>query len=91
MNQLFRPPKLSMTTQAAEGLARRRWTVAEIEAMVAAGIIAEDERFELIEGEVVPMSPKGIVHERLKTAGSRSTGPHDCQMAIASLRRPPSA
>lgn len=53
---------------AAEGLPRRRWTVAELEAMVAAGIIEEDERFELIGGEVVPMSPKGNRHEVLKTA-----------------------
>ena len=68
MNQPLRRPDLSMTTQAAEGLARRRWTVAEIEAMVRAGIIDEHERFELIGGEVVPMSPKGIRHELLKTA-----------------------
>lgn len=45
---------------------RRRWTVAEIEAAVAAGVILEDERFELIGGEVVPMSPKGSRHELLK-------------------------
>lgn len=55
-----------MTTRAAEGLERRLWTVAEIEAMVQAGIIEEDERFELIDGEVVPMSPKGIRHEVIK-------------------------
>jgi Uma2 family endonuclease len=36
--------------------------------MVAAGIIEEDERFELIGGEVVPMSPKGNRHELLKAA-----------------------
>lgn len=66
MNIQLRPPGLSYVTQAAEGLQRRRWTVAEIEAMVAAGIIDEDERFELIEGEVVPMSPKGIRHEVIK-------------------------
>jgi Uma2 family endonuclease len=40
--------------------------VAEIEEMVAKGIIAEDERFELIGGEVVPMSPKGARHELIK-------------------------
>lgn len=45
---------------------RRPWSVAEIEAMVAAGIIDEDERFELIGGEVVPMSPKGARHEMVK-------------------------
>jgi Uma2 family endonuclease len=54
------------TTQAADGLPRRPWTVAEIEAMVKAGIIAEDERFELIGGEVVPMLPKGGRHEMVK-------------------------
>ncbi len=46
---------------------RRRFTVAEFEAMVAAGLMDEDERVELIGGEVVPMSPKGIDHEVLKT------------------------
>lgn len=74
MNQQFRKPTLSMATQAAEGLPRRRWSVAEIEAMVQAGIIEEDERFELIGGEVVPMSPKGIRHELLKVALARYWG-----------------
>ena len=68
MNTHFRSPTLPLTTQAAEGLMRRRWTVAEIEAMVGAGVILEDERFELIGGEVVPMSPKGNRHELLKSA-----------------------
>ena len=36
--------------------------------MVAGGIISEDERFELIGGEVVPMSPKGNRHELVKKA-----------------------
>jgi Uma2 family endonuclease len=66
MNEQLRRPDLSMTTQAAEGLMRRRWSVGEIEEMVRAGILGEDERFELIGGEVVPMSPKGIRHERVK-------------------------
>lgn len=59
-------PPMPVTTQAAEGLPRRPWTVAEIEAMVVAGIIDEDERFELIGGEVVPMLPKGGRHEMVK-------------------------
>ncbi len=59
---------LDRTTQAAEGMVRRRFTVAELEAMVAAGIIDEDERIELIGGEVVPMSPKGNRHEALRIA-----------------------
>ena len=57
---------LDRTTQAAEGMPRRRFTVEELEAMVAAGILDEDERIELIGGEVVPMSPKGNHHEVLK-------------------------
>ena len=66
MNQTFRSSDLALTTQAAEGLPRRRWTVAEIEAMTKAGILDEDERFELIGGEIVPMNSKGIHHETLK-------------------------
>jgi len=68
MNEHLRPARLPGTTQAAEGLPRRRWSVAEIEAMVARGIILEDERFELIGGEAVPMSPKGVRHELVKAA-----------------------
>lgn len=71
MNEQLRPASLPGTTQAAEGLPRRRWSVAEIEAMVAKGIILEGERFELIGGEVVPMSPKGARHELVKIALNR--------------------
>jgi Uma2 family endonuclease len=71
MNAPLRPPEMSATTQAAEGLMRRRWSVAEIEEMVKVGILSDDERFELIGGEVVPMSPKGLRHERLKIALNR--------------------
>jgi Uma2 family endonuclease len=61
-------PESPVTTRAAEGLPRRRFTVAELEQMTAAGILAEDERIELIGGEVVPMSARGNHHEILKTA-----------------------
>ncbi len=68
MNERFTPDLsgLPRSTQAAEGLPRRAFTVAEIEAIVAAGIFAEDERFELIGGEVVPMLPKGGRHQMVK-------------------------
>jgi Uma2 family endonuclease len=59
------------TTQAAEGMPRRAWTVADIEAMQQAGIIDEDERFELIGGEVVPMQAKGGRHEMVKVELNR--------------------
>jgi Uma2 family endonuclease len=49
-------------------LPRRRWSVAEIREMVAEGFIREDDRFELIDGQVVPMSLKSVRHERVKAA-----------------------
>lgn len=66
MNLHLRSPSVLPTTRAAEGMERRAWTLEEIEAMVQAGIIEEDERFELIGGEIVPMSPKGVWHEDVK-------------------------
>ena len=61
-------PAAELTTSAAEGLPRWRFTIAEVEAMVAAGVMEEDERVELIGGELVPMSPKGNHHEVMKAA-----------------------
>jgi Uma2 family endonuclease len=55
-------------TTAAEGFPRRAFTVDDISRMIDAGIISEDERFELIEGEIVMMASKGIAHERIKSA-----------------------
>ena len=57
----------SATSRAAEGFDRRSFTVGEILAMQNAGIIDESENFELIEGEIVPMSPKLHIHERIKS------------------------
>ena len=65
-----------VATRAAEGFPRRSFTVAEIRRMVEAGIIAEDENFELIEGELVPMSPKGNQHEVIKAALNRILAQH---------------
>ncbi|MGH7247519.1 MAG: Uma2 family endonuclease [Pseudomonadota bacterium] len=55
-------------TRAAEGFSRRAFTVEDISRMMDAGILGEDERFELIEGEIVMMAAKGIAHERIKSA-----------------------
>ena len=54
-------------TQFAEGLARRAFTVADVERMVEVGLIAPDERLEVVGGEIVPMSPKGNRHEVIKS------------------------
>jgi Uma2 family endonuclease len=42
--------------------ARRRFTVEEYERMGAAGILGEDDRVELLDGEIVEMSPIGPRH-----------------------------
>lgn len=57
----------SALTKAAEGYPRRAFTVDEIIAMQDAGIISEEENFELIEGDIVPMGPKYSAHERIKS------------------------
>jgi len=36
--------------------------------MIDVGVLGEDERFELIEGEIVMMAAKGFAHERIKSA-----------------------
>lgn len=46
----------------AVGAERRRFTVAEFERMVEAGVFRDGERLELIHGEIVRMSPIGRRH-----------------------------
>jgi Uma2 family endonuclease len=67
MNELSPVRKPRPTTQAAEGVPRLRWSLAEFERLTELGIFTEDDRIELIGGELVPMSPKGNRHETVKT------------------------
>jgi Uma2 family endonuclease len=67
MNEAFvRHPR--PTTRAAEGLPRWSWSVSEIERLSAGGYFRDDDRFELVGGEIVPMSPKGRRHELIRGA-----------------------
>jgi Uma2 family endonuclease len=65
---------MNMLTRAAEGFARRAFTTADLVRMEEAGIIAPDERLELIGGEIVPMAAKGNRHEVVKVALARLWG-----------------
>jgi len=62
MNEIFLSPFGRPGTQAAEGLPRWRWTVEEIERIAATGIFNEQDRFELIGGEIVPMMSAVPLH-----------------------------
>jgi Uma2 family endonuclease len=65
MNQHF-PHSRREPTQAAEGMPRWRWTLAEFERFIELGILTEDDHVELIGGEIVPMASKGIAHENVR-------------------------
>jgi Uma2 family endonuclease len=57
-----------------DGIARRIFRVDDLYRMVEAGVIRPEERLELIEGEIVEMSPKGARHEWLKIGLTRYFG-----------------
>jgi Uma2 family endonuclease len=62
----------------AVDIQKRLFTCAEYETMLAAGILSEDDRVELIEGEILQMSPIGNRHanclRRLNALFSRLGG-----------------
>jgi len=47
---------------------RRAFNADDIRRMVDAGVLAEDENIELVEGEIVVMAAKSYAHERIKNA-----------------------
>jgi Uma2 family endonuclease len=63
----FNPNAQPATTQVADGLPRRAWTVDDMERMLETGILREPEPFELIGGELVAMAAKNRQHEMLRT------------------------
>jgi Uma2 family endonuclease len=68
MNEIPRVPKVRPTTQTADGVPRLRWTLDEFQRLTELGFFTEDDRIELIGGELVPMSPKGNRHEIVRAA-----------------------
>ena len=63
MNEIPRVPKIRPTTRVADGVPRLRWTLAEFERLAELGFFTDEDRIELIGGELVPMAPKGNRHE----------------------------
>lgn len=51
-----------MSTVARDLHARHRWTVAEFHRMAEVGLLNEDSRVELIDGEIIEMAPIGSQH-----------------------------
>ncbi len=47
----------------AVSLTRRRFTASEYNRMAEAGILSEDDRLELIDGEIIEMAPIGRRHQ----------------------------
>lgn len=47
---------------------KARYTVAQIWGLIERGIIRPDAKFELLDGEIIPVSPKGPLHEELRQA-----------------------
>src|SRR5688572_28753875 len=43
-------------------ITRRQWRVADYDRMIEAGILKKDDRVELLDGEIVEMSPIGSRH-----------------------------
>ena len=51
---------------------RKRFTADEYQRMGQAGILAEDDRVELIDGEIVAMTPIGTRHNASVNRGTRA-------------------
>ncbi len=66
----------ALVARAAEHLPRRSFTVDDLDRMVEAGVIAHDDRIELIGGDLIPMAAKGNHHEVMKSAINRYLGRH---------------
>ena len=68
--------------------ARRRFTVAEYYAMAEAGILAPDERVELLDGEIIVMPPIGDWHVARVNLFTNTFPPQLQGRAVVSVQNP---
>lgn len=67
---------------------RRTFTVDEYHQMAQAGILSEDDRVELLEGEIVEMTPIGPRHAALVDRLTRLFSSHAGERAIVRVQSP---
>jgi Uma2 family endonuclease len=67
---------------------RRKFTIEEYHRMAEAGILHEDDRVELIEGEIVEMSPIGSRHAACVNRLNALMGRQVAGVAILSIQNP---
>ncbi|MEL7542686.1 MAG: Uma2 family endonuclease [Pseudomonadota bacterium] len=68
------PGMIRVSTDDGVELPRHRFTVSDCFRMVETGVLPTDYRFELIDGEIVPMSPKSAAHMEVQRALLSSWG-----------------
>jgi Uma2 family endonuclease len=66
---------IALTNIAEDDPFRRPFAVADISRMIDAGILTEDERIELVRGDLIVMASKKYAHELIKSAIIRALVP----------------
>ncbi len=77
-----------MIAEAEVAIARRLFTVEEYHRMAEAGILHEDDRIELIHGEIVQMSPIGNYHAAIVSRINMLLAPRLASQAIVNVQNP---
>lgn len=72
----------------AVSLARRRFTVEDYHRMARAGVLTEDDRVELLEGEIIEMAPIGSRHAAVVDRFTRSFAQNVGRRAIVRVQGP---
>jgi Uma2 family endonuclease len=81
-------PGLQPAGDRRPGPTRHRLTVADYERMAEAGILGRGERVELIDGEIIDMSPIGAVHAAVVNVLVRHVARHLGGATFASSQNP---